>query len=81
MKRIIAMFSVMALLAAIVVVMAMPAFAQGSGGGGIQPVDTGSTNPGGKMAPGQQPTAQGQGQTQMTENQNPAGKAPAGQNK
>ena len=81
MKRIIAMFSVMALLAATVVVMAMPAFAQGSGGGGIQPVDTGSTNPGGKMAPGQQPTAQGQGQTQMTENQNPAGKAPAGQNK
>ena len=81
MKRIIAMFSVMALLAATVVVMAMPAFAQGSGGGGIQPVDTGSTNPGGKMAPGQQPTAQGQGQTQMTENQNPSGKAPAGQNK
>ena len=78
MKRFVTVLAVALVMAAMLVAMAMPAFAQG---GGIQPVDTGSTNPGGKMAPGQQPTAQGQGQTQMTENQNPAGKAPAGQNK
>jgi len=81
MKRMFTVLAVALVMAAMMVATAMPAFAQGSGGGGIQPVDTGSTNPGGKMAPGQQPTAQGQGQTQMTENQNPAGKAPAGQNK
>ena len=47
----------------------------------IEAVDTGSENPAGKAAPGQQPTASGQGQTQFTENQNPAGSAPPGQNK
>jgi hypothetical protein len=47
----------------------------------ISEVDTGSENPGGKEAPGQQPTAKGEGQTQFSENQNPAGSAPPGQNK
>jgi hypothetical protein len=47
----------------------------------ITEVPTGSENPAGKAAPGQQPEAQGQGQTQFSENQNPAGSAPPGQNK
>ncbi|MGC1132578.1 MAG: hypothetical protein WA941_07135 [Nitrososphaeraceae archaeon] len=47
----------------------------------IQSIDTGSENPSGFAAPGQQPTASGGAQTQFTENQNPAGKAPPGQNK
>jgi hypothetical protein len=68
MKRIIAMFSVMALLAATVVVMAMPAFAQG---GGIQEQ---RTNPAGNET-------QGKGNAITVTNVNPAGKAPAGQNR
>ena len=47
----------------------------------ISEVPTGSENPAGKEAPGQQPEAEGQGQTQFTENQNPSGQAPPGQNK
>jgi hypothetical protein len=46
----------------------------------ITPVDTACTNNGGNQAGGQQPTCNNQGQTQESENQNPAGKAPAGQN-
>ncbi|PWI18777.1 hypothetical protein DI272_35035 [Streptomyces sp. Act143] len=46
----------------------------------IEPVDTSCTNNGGHEAPGQQPTCTGGGQTQNTENQNPAGHAPPGQN-
>ncbi|MDT7844795.1 hypothetical protein [Streptomyces justiciae] len=46
----------------------------------IQPVDTSCTNNGGHDAGGQQPTCKGAGQTQNTENQNPSGFAPPGQN-
>lgn len=37
-------------------------------------------NPAGNEPGGQQPECKGEGQTQITENQNPAGKAPPGQN-
>jgi hypothetical protein len=48
----------------------------------ITPVDTECTTPNGNNAPpGQQPTCRGGGLEQETENQNPAGKAPPGQNK
>jgi hypothetical protein len=51
----------------------------------ISPVttDTGCTNGGGNSPGGQQPSCQGSGLTQQTEteNQNPAGSAPPGQNK
>jgi hypothetical protein len=50
----------------------------------IQPVttDTGCVNNGGQRPNGQQPTCEGGGLTQETEteNQNPAGHAPPGQN-
>ena len=46
----------------------------------ISSVDTSCTNNGGNQAGGQQPSCKGSGQTQNTENQNPAGKAPPGQN-
>jgi uncharacterized membrane protein len=70
---ILATIAVMAAVASVFV--ATPAEAK------IASVDTGSTNPAGNAAPGQQPTASGQGQTQETENQNPSGSAPPGQNK
>jgi hypothetical protein len=47
----------------------------------IQPVDTSCTNGGGNQPGGQQPSCQGGGLTQETENQNPSGSAPPGQNK
>jgi hypothetical protein len=46
----------------------------------IAPVDTACTNNGGQQPGGQQPTCQGGGLTQESENQNPAGHAPPGQN-
>jgi hypothetical protein len=46
----------------------------------IQQVDTSCTNPGGNQAGGQQTTCTGSGQTQQSENQNPSGAAPPGQN-
>lgn len=46
----------------------------------IQPVDTSCTNNGGHEPGGQQPSCKGGGLTQNTENQNPAGHAPPGQN-
>jgi hypothetical protein len=56
-----------------------PAFAA------IKPVttDTSCTNGGGNQPGGQQPTCSGSGLTQQqeTENQNPSGAAPPGQNK
>ena len=47
----------------------------------ISPGDTSCTNGGGQQPGGQQPSCQGTGLTQETENQNPAGSAPPGQNK
>jgi hypothetical protein len=47
----------------------------------ISPANTGCTNNGGNQPGGQQPTCSGSGLTQQTENQNPAGSAPPGQNK
>ena len=47
----------------------------------ITPEPKSCTNGGGFQPPGQQPQCKGQGLTQETENQNPAGFAPPGQNK
>jgi hypothetical protein len=47
----------------------------------ITATDTSCTNPGGNQPGAQQPTCTGSGLTQQTENQNPAGQAPPGQNK
>jgi hypothetical protein len=49
--------------------------------GGINWVDTGCSNPAGHWPAGQQPTCNGAGLDQHGEYQNPAGKAPPGQNK
>jgi hypothetical protein len=46
----------------------------------ITPVDTSCTNGGGNQPGGQQPSCQGSGLTQDSENQNPSGHAPPGQN-
>jgi hypothetical protein len=46
----------------------------------IQSVDTSCTNGGGNQPGGQQPTCTGGGLDQQSENQNPAGQAPPGQN-
>jgi hypothetical protein len=46
----------------------------------ISSVDTSCTNGGGNQPGGQQPSCTGGGLTQNTENQNPAGAAPPGQN-
>ncbi len=46
----------------------------------ITAVDTACETPSGQTPPGQQPTCQGGGLEQQTENQNPAGHAPPGQN-
>lgn len=53
----------------------------GGASAAISPVDVSCTNPAGHLAGGQQPTCEGVSQTQETENQNPAGHAPSGQNK
>jgi hypothetical protein len=47
----------------------------------ISATDTSCTNAGGNQPGGQQPTCTGGGLTQETENQNPSGAAPPGQNK
>jgi hypothetical protein len=46
----------------------------------IESVDVSCTNNGGHQPGGQQPTCTGGGLTQQSENQNPAGHAPPGQN-
>ena len=77
----------LAAIAAIAVALAMavsPAFMT-SASAKISPVttDVSCTNNGGNQPGGQQPSCQGGGLTQQTEteNQNPAGSAPPGQNK
>jgi hypothetical protein len=67
MKRMITVLAVALIMAAMFVATAMPAFAK------ITPV---CQNPG-----GQEPQGNCQGQALTEENQNPAGKAPPGQNK
>lgn len=47
----------------------------------IKNVNTSCSNGGGNQPGGQQPTCTGGGLTQNSENQNPAGSAPPGQNK
>ena len=66
------------LIAALVMALTM-AFS-GAAFAKIASVDTACTNNGGNQAGGQQPTCNNQGQTQESENQNPAGAAPPGQN-
>ena len=46
----------------------------------IQPVDVSCTNKGGQQPGGQQPSCKGGGLEQESENQNPSGHAPPGQN-
>jgi hypothetical protein len=75
MKRMLTVLAVALIMAAMVVAMAMPAFSA------IKSVDTSCTNNGGHQPGGQQPTCQNSGGlTQQSENQNPAGHAPPGQN-
>ncbi len=74
MKRILTVLAVALVMAALFVATAMPAFAK------IQSVDTQCTTNGGQQPGGQQPSCKGGGLTQETENQNPSGKAPPGQN-
>ena len=62
-------------LAVLATSMVTPAFAK------ISSVDTSCTNSCGNQPGGQQPTCSGGGLTQESENQNPAGNAPSGQNK
>ena len=56
------------------------ALSAGSALAKITPVDTSCENQGGNLPGGQQPSCQGGGLTQNTENQNPAGHAPPGHN-
>ena len=74
MKRMITVLALALVLAAMIVATAMPAFAK------IRSVDTSCTNGGGNQPGGQQPTCQGGGLDQQSENQNPSGHAPPGQN-
>jgi hypothetical protein len=60
--------------------MALMALSAGSAFAKISPVDTSCQNNGGNQPGGQQPSCTGGGLTQNTENQNPAGHAPPGQN-
>jgi hypothetical protein len=53
----------------------------GSAAAKISEADVSCTNGGGQQPGGQQPACTGGGLTQETENQNPSGAAPPGQNK
>ena len=68
--------------AALVLALALGVFTAGGALAAITPVDTSCTNNGGQQPGGQQPTCQNSGGLdQQSENQNPAGHAPPGQNK
>jgi hypothetical protein len=77
-QRILLVMAVALVMAAMVVAMAMPAFAK------IETVvlDEFCENPSGAQPPGQQDECQGQAQEEVvvTENQNPSGHAPPGHN-
>ena len=75
MKRIILMLTVAAMMVVALTITAPMAFAK------IQPVPTSCTNQGGQQPGGQQPQCKGGGLDQQSENQNPSGQAPPGQNK
>jgi uncharacterized protein HemX len=72
---IVAVTAIMAALA----LAAAPSFLQ-SASAKITEEDTSCENRGGHEPGGQQPSCEGEGLTQNTENQNPAGHAPPGQN-
>ena len=74
-KTTIAIFAAVAIIAAIAPSFMTHASAK------INSVDTSCTNGGGNQPGGQQPTCTGGGLTQESENQNPAGSPPPGQNK
>jgi hypothetical protein len=71
----------MLLVGALATALAVPFIGVGVAEARITPVNTGCVNNGGQYPGGQQPNCTGGGLTQETENQNPAGKAPPGQNK
>jgi methionine salvage enolase-phosphatase E1 len=75
------LFTMIAIVAAIGLTAATTLFISDSAQAKISSADTGCTNSGGNQPGGQQPSCQGSGLTQETENQNPAGEAPPGQNK
>ncbi len=75
-----ATFAVAAVAMAVTLAFAVaPAFMT-SASAKIQEVPTSCTNNGGQQPGGQQPQCQGAGLTEQSENQNPAGHAPPGQN-
>jgi hypothetical protein len=75
MNKQILLATVVMMAAAASVLIATPAEAK------ITQEDVSCTNGGGSQPGGQQPSCQGAGLTQETENQNPSGEAPPGQNK
>jgi hypothetical protein len=72
---------IIAIVAAIGVAITSIATANNMAYAKIAATDTSCTNSGGQQPGGQQPTCTGSGLTQETENQNPSGAAPPGQNK
>jgi hypothetical protein len=73
-------FAAVAVAIAVALAMAVAPILMTSASAKIQNVDTSCTNGGGQQPGGQQPTCTGGGLTQQSENQNPAGNAPPGQN-
>jgi hypothetical protein len=67
-------------IGAVAVALGTVLFPVGVASAKITPVDVSCENQGGHQPPGQQPSCQGGGLTQNSENQNPAGHAPPGQN-